>query len=318
MSPYISVIIPTYNRIDLLTRVIGLLFAQASDIDYQLEILVIDDGSNNDVCSFIDRRFNGFVHDNLVRCFQQCQSGPAAARNLGIREAIGDVVLFIGDDILPLDGFLQTHFYAHKSEYPEENFAVLGMADIAPEFQTTPFVNWWRHWNFRYWLLLEGRKEPDYSFFYTNNLSLKRSFLLRHGMFDEDFQYAAYEDGELGARLIMQGLRLIFEPKARAHHYHRIDLDAACMRMVTRGKAYDLFVERTSLPGISKIWKLMGYGPWMQPFVIRFLYKCADYLQSRLVFEPLFILVLMYFFQVGRGLKEPINEIPTIKKETLS
>jgi glycosyltransferase involved in cell wall biosynthesis len=307
MSPYISVIIPTYNRIDLLIRVIDLLLDQASDINYKFEILVIDDGSNNDVCSVIKQEFEELSCDDLIRCFRQSQSGPATARNLGIRKARGEVLLFMGDDVLPLNGFLQTHFVAHRSCYPGEDFAVLGMADISPELRTTPFVDWWRHWNFRYWTLLENRKEPDYSFFYTNNLSLKRSFLLKHGTFDEDFRHAAYEDGELGARLITRGLKLIFEPKARAHHHHRINLESACRRMVTRGKAYDLFIERTGLPGISSIWKLMSYGPWMQPLIIRLLYKCSDYLQRRLVFGPLYILVLMYFFQVGRGKKEAIN-----------
>ncbi len=173
----------------------------------------------------------------------------------------------------------------------------------------SPFVFWWRKWNFRYQLLLDGDREPDFSFFYTNNLSVKRDFLLKHGLFDESFRYAAYEDGELGSRLCKQGMELIFLPQIKAEHYHKIDLYESCKRMITKGKAYDLFIQKTGLPGISRLWEILGSGPWMIPILIQPLYKFADWLQTRGVISWVYIIVLMYNFQVGRGKKTPLSNM---------
>jgi len=309
----LSVIIPTRNRPRLLTQAVDHLLAQATTVDFGFEVLVIDDGSTMDIRSPVERLARERGHQAALRYFCQEPRGPAAARNLGIREAKGEVVLFLGDDILARSGLLQAHVTAHDIEFPSREYAVLGLADLAPELCDTPFVQWWRRWNFRYWLLLEGRRQPDYSFFYTNNLSLKRSFLLECGLFDESFRYAAYEDGELGYRLTRHGLQVVFKPEARADHYHRIDLDAACRRMVVKGRAYDLFIEKTGMYGVSQIWSAMGSGPWMRPLFIRPLYRLADWSQTRVALGPVYILVLMYCFQVARGCCSPIPEIPALQ-----
>jgi glycosyltransferase involved in cell wall biosynthesis len=307
--PFLSVIIPTRDRLDLLMRTVAALLTQASDIENQMEIVVIDDGSIIDITNPLMNLAILHNQKNLVRVLHQSPEGPAAARNLGIREAKGEIILFLGDDILASPGLLRAHLTGHIREYSKSHYAILGMAELAPELQNTPFVRWWKRWNFRYWLLLEKRRSPDYSFFYTNNLSLKRSFLLQYGSFDETFRYPAYEDSELGVRLFKNGLQLIFMPEAHAEHWHEINLQSACRRMVTRGKTYDLFVAKTNQQGISRIWMILGTGPWMTPTVIRPLFKLANWLQTKAICSPVYIMVLMYNFQVGRGKKSPINEI---------
>jgi len=285
------------------------LHRQSAEIGNQLEILVIDDGSTEAVESSLETFIAEHKCKGLIRYFRQVASGPAAARNLGIREAKGSLLLFLGDDTIALPGLLEKHLVGHTVEHQETDIAILGMAELAPEFLQTPFARWWRRWNFRYHLLLTGKRNPDFSFFYTNNISLKRQFLIDYGVFDESFRYAAYEDGELGARLTKYGLRIIFEPAAQAVHYHEIDLNAACRRMVTRGKSYDLFVQKTGLLGLSRIWSLVGAGPWMRPAIVRPLYRLADRLQYRASFGLLYIVVLMYCFNVGRGEESAIPEI---------
>jgi glycosyltransferase involved in cell wall biosynthesis len=293
----------------MLVRSVDALLAQASDINNRLEIVVVDDGSTVDVATPLSKLAELRRQTDLVRVLRRPPRGPAAARNYGIQEARGDIILFLGDDILASPGLLHTHMVGHVQDYPGEQYAILGMAELAPELLRTPFTRWWKHWNFRYWLLLEGKRSPDYSFFYTNNLSLKRSFLLQNGLFDEDFIYPAYEDGELGARLSPNGLQMIFKPEAQAQHWHEMDLYSACRRMVTRGKAYDLFVAKTGRLGISRLWMVLGSGPWMTPGIIRPLLKFANWLQTRAVVGPVYILVLMYNFQVGRGLKPSLSEL---------
>ena len=311
MVPLLSIVIPTRNRPELLANSVNALLNQAGDVDHQIEIIVVNDGSTLDIVSPLN---DLVIHHNykdlgLIHIHHQSPSGPAAARNLGVREAKGEIILFLGDDIIAAPGLIQTHTTGHTIDYPEEYYAILGLAELAPELQRTPFTQWWQRWNFRYWLLLENMRSPDFSFFYSNNLSLKRSFLLSNGLFDETFRYPAYEDSELGTRLIQRGLQIIFNPTARAEHWHNINLYTACRRMIIKGQAYDLFVKKTKLLGLSKIWMAIGTGPWMNPIIIRPMFKLANWLQTRLIISPVFIMVLMYSFQVGRGLKPSIPEI---------
>lgn len=303
----ISVIIPTRNRADVLKRTVSVLLEQSAQLDAGVEIIVVDDGSEPSARAEFAHYLSvmGPVADP-VRYFEQSPRGPAAARNYALRMAQGEIVLFLGDDIVPCSGLLAAHLRAHH-EYPEPVTAVLGLADLAPEFRNTPFARWWRHWNFRYDALLTGRRKPDIGFFFANNLSLKRGFLLEHGIFDEAFPAAAYEDVELAYRLSKYGLQLVFMPEAEAYHYHRVDLATACHRMETRGRYYDLFYAKTGYPAVPKVWRWVARGPWMRRFFIRPLWLIAHKLEERVSLGPLNVLILMYFFLVGRGLQPPLE-----------
>lgn len=298
METALSVIIPTRDRAALLTDVVARLRGQAAELAEPLEIVIVDDGSTEPVA---ESRFRGPSGGEpaAIRLLRQPPRGPAAARNLGIREARGSLVLFLGDDVLPSPGLLSRHLALHQRS--GDSVAVLGIADLAPQLTRTPFTRWWRRWNFRYDLLMTGARMADYSFFYTNNLSLRRSFLITNGMFDEEFPSAAYEDSELGFRLVNRGLQIIFDPLAKAEHWHPMDLGSACRRMITRGASYDMFVAKTGMPGLSRLWHALGDGPWMGRRQLRPLYALADRLQTRAVVGALYIVVLMHFFQHGRG-----------------
>lgn len=308
MGPVLSVIIPTRNRTDELKRTVAVLLEQSAGLRVGAEIIIVDDGSD-----LAEReefaRYLGEIGPAAggVCCLQQAPHGPAAARNQGLLSAKGEIVLFLGDDIRPCPGLLETHIAAHRERYPEEPIAVLGLADLAPEFRDAPFARWWRRRNFRYDALLSGRRKPDIGFFFTNNLSLKRSFLLKHGLFDEAFPAAAYEDVELAYRLSKHGLQIVFVPEAEAYHYHRIDLATACRRMETRGRYYDLFHAKTGYPAVPKVWRWAARGPWMREFFIRPLWLIARRLENRVSLGPINVLILMYFFLVGRGLRPPLT-----------
>lgn len=82
-----SVIIPVYNRAELLKRTVGSVLRQ----DFtDFELLVIDDGSSDDIKSVVD----GFS-DRRIRYHRQENRGASAARNAGIDLARGDYVAFL-------------------------------------------------------------------------------------------------------------------------------------------------------------------------------------------------------------------------------
>ena len=99
-KPVFSVIIPVYNRTDLLKRAVGSVL-RGDFADF--EVLVIDDGSVDDIRSIAD----GFS-DRRIRYFRQANRGASAARNAGIDLARGDYVAFLDSDDVYLPHHLST------------------------------------------------------------------------------------------------------------------------------------------------------------------------------------------------------------------
>lgn len=92
---FVSVIVPVYNGADFLESAIKTVAAQGYS---PLEIIIVDDGSTDETAIIAKRS------GQPVRYFYQPNRGPAAARNLGIKEAKGDVIAFLDvDDRWPAD-----------------------------------------------------------------------------------------------------------------------------------------------------------------------------------------------------------------------
>src|SRR6267378_524730 len=99
---YFSVVIPTYNRLDMLLRVLDALERQADAPEF--EVIVVDDGSTDGTASTVAKR----AGDRLL-FRSQPNGGPGNARNHGVTLASGRVVVFIGDDTVPEPTFLAEH-----------------------------------------------------------------------------------------------------------------------------------------------------------------------------------------------------------------
>ncbi|MDB4265241.1 glycosyltransferase family 2 protein [bacterium] len=89
--PQFSIIIPTYNREDLLRETLESVIPNA---DPKVEIIVIDDGSTDESFAYLESL------GSRVRVFKQSNQGPGAARNLGIENATGDYLVFLDSDDL--------------------------------------------------------------------------------------------------------------------------------------------------------------------------------------------------------------------------
>jgi hypothetical protein len=164
---------------------------------------------------------------------------------------------------------------------------------------------------FKYDQLLSGRKQPDFTFFFTCNLSLKRDYLVAHGVFDEEFGGPALEDTELGYRLAEQGMRIHFCPEAVGYHDHPTDLDAACRRMEMVGRWANVIVEKVP-PHlvIDHFWPSVVRWPGMDLLISHLLSPLAQKLERRVALHPLNKLVTTYHFVRGMDKGIPATRDP--------
>ncbi|MDA8098861.1 MAG: glycosyltransferase family A protein [Nitrospiraceae bacterium] len=229
----ISVIIPTFNRSAALKNCLRAVSAQI--LDGEIEIIVIDDGSSESTLAVV--REQQQAASRPLRYLRQNNKGPAAARNAGLNIARGRIVLFIGDDIVPADDrMLQQHLVWHDRVHPMENTCILGRTTWLPGLTVTPFMRWLEKGRqFDYFGLTHGMS-TDFWHFYTSNISLKRRFL-GNDRFDERFRFAAYEDVELGYRLMQRGMKIVYNSAALAHHDHPVSLVDSCGRAVKAGQS---------------------------------------------------------------------------------
>ena len=235
-----SVIIPTFNRAAVLLRCLDALAAQTVP-QGSMEIIVADDGSTDATGAAIAQ---WAAHSPIdMRSFRQENAGANAARNAAVRVARAPLLLIINDDTIAVPGLLAAHLALHDL-YPEEEVAVLGRMTIAADLPPSLFSALHHDAWFR---LFEGRRELGWEAFFTCNLSVKRDFLLRFGLFDEALRW--HEDIELGERLVPHGLRLLYCAEALGHHYHRLG-EAEYLRIAQReGRALAQWHARRAVAG---------------------------------------------------------------------
>lgn len=245
----LSVVIPTHNRPSILKTCLGKVLSQEG---VKFEVIVVDDGSTDNTESVV-REFIG-KHENLAY-IKIPSSHQGVARNRGVMMAKGDIVVFIGDDIFMEPGFLKAHLSRHL-EHSDENVVVLGYSTWDPKLKVNSYMKFLEEsgWQFGYNFIqpqaMIGKTE-SYKFFYTSNISLKKSFFEKEP-FNEDFKYYGWEDIEVGYRLWKNhGMEIYYEPKAKAFHHHEIQPSHLPKKMRAVGKSAVHF-ERLQ-PGVRVI-----------------------------------------------------------------
>ncbi len=230
-----SVVIPTFNRKDVLSEVLDALAWQEAAPAF--ELVLIDDGSTDGTAAYLANRTFPFP----ARILHQDNRGPAAARNAGVEVARGRWVAFLGDDTVPRPTWLARHREAHRQRGDRPELAVIGYTSWHSRMRRTRFLDYINEFGLQFgYSLIEDRENVPFNFFYTSNLSLSKEALLTEP-FDLRFPYAAWEDIEASYRLSKRGMRLVYEPAAVTLHDHPTDLRRFCARQESAGYSAVVF-----------------------------------------------------------------------------
>lgn len=217
--PKISVVMPSYNRRERLAWALSHLAKQTYPA-HLTEVVVVLDGCTDGSADLLEQLRPTFPFTlNLV---EQPQSGPGAARNAGVRAAKGEYIVFIDDDVMATPELLREHWQIHHND---PRAVVIGPMSTPADHVRPVWVRWEEYiLEGQYQDLLNHKYELTPRQFYTGNCSLKRSWIVEAGMFDETFR--RYEDVELAFRLEELGVRFYFNPKAVGYHYANRSLES--------------------------------------------------------------------------------------------
>ena len=192
--PFFSIVIPCYERPDDLRRCLTSLAKDAQDPCPDYEIIVTDDSKSEKCRTLVENEFPE------VSWGTGKQNGPAGNRNAGVKRAKGDWIIFLDDDCVAQDGFLNA--YADAIHSNPQVKVLEGRI-----FAERPRRSW-----------AEGCPENEHGgMFWTSNLCVEKNlFKLLEG-FDETFE-VAFEDVDFAYRFRKLGVPTKFVRKASASH----------------------------------------------------------------------------------------------------
>lgn len=204
-----SVIVPTYRQKDLLRMTLDTLSRQSISRD-DYEILVVDNNADGEF-SETTRSLAGEYGAIYVR---ETMPGAGAARNAGIQQAQGDILIFVDDDVEVCADFLSQHLKMHSKE---DKAVVVGRIVEQPETE-----DWFSRFLTQCQVINQQIAEGscvDFRQFYGANASVRKHWVVKAGLFDRGFKRR--QDGELAYRLKQLGLSFRTCVGAVAVHHSR-------------------------------------------------------------------------------------------------
>lgn len=226
-TPALSVVIPSYNRCASLKRTLISLYRQEFPLT-QVEVIVVLDGGSDDSAGMLAELQTPF---ELV-VLEQPNQGSAVARNHGAAAALGDLLVFLDDDMEVAPSFLAAHADAHGGR---DDQVVLGYFTCDMGTGPSYFVDQLRSW----WAVMFRRmREPGHRFAYTDllsgNFSVGKRLFQRSGGFDAAL--IRHHDYELGYNLLAAGGEFQYVEAAAGIHHERSSLHRMLMGKVAEGK----------------------------------------------------------------------------------
>jgi GT2 family glycosyltransferase len=241
------VVFATYKRPQLAARLLGQLAVQDLPPD-ALEVVVVDDGSGEDVAALLRATPMPF---HLV-VMSQANRGAAAARDRAIRAARGEVVVELDDDMQVGPAFVTAHLRHHP---PGSRRLVLGHILPDPGLARMPLFE-------RYHAAMlarfareasAGRRPLRGTGLCSGNVSFRRADYLSVGGFDPSVPRA--EDVELGIRLDLAGCEVVFAHDAQSVHSSDHSSLGRWLEQTVRYGIWELRIAR-----------MHRQAPWAHPF----------------------------------------------------
>ena len=203
-APKVSVVIPVYNAEATLKECLTRLF-ESRYRDF--EVIIVDDG-----CTDQSPAIAGTFPVRIVPTSGRV--GPAAARNLGARMAMGEVLFFIDSDVMVRPE--SVGLLAESFEAPDvDGLCGVQAAQMRYTNIASQYKNLWMRWTYL-------RQTGDVPLFYTTAAAIRREAFLR--VFDQGYATPNVEDTAFGQKLARLGVRVRVHPDLEVEHVKQYSL----------------------------------------------------------------------------------------------
>lgn len=209
----VSIIIPTINRYEDLKNTVKDVLNQDFD---SYEVLIIDQTESGDATIINELSSNSKI--NYIRSDVKSAS---AARNIGINESKGEVLIFIDDDVIIEDNNYIHYHYRHYNDK-----SVTGVVGCPLEQSLNQKPRYYKHWmSYRNrevaWLYFPSNYGCNSTTMVgrSNNLSVRKNLAADVGGMDENYEKGAHrEEGDFCLRVSRKYGSFLFDPQARLIH----------------------------------------------------------------------------------------------------
>ncbi len=229
----VSVLIPTVDRYPYLRTLLGQLRQQTVQPQ---EIIVVDQTSP-------ERRedLRTAFPDLPLRVFYLDEPGQCSSRNLGLKAAEGEYVLFLDDDVEVDAHLIEKHLGTLN------RFGAEVSSGVADEVGAGPLPE-------------AFRRIRASDVFPTNNTLIRKDVFLRSGLFDSAYERGQRADGDLGMRVYLSGALMVLNPAISVFHHHapRGGLRTHKARAITYASSRKYITHR-HLPSVTEIYLAKRY-----------------------------------------------------------
>jgi glycosyltransferase involved in cell wall biosynthesis len=192
----ISVVIPTYNRAKYLKKALDSLIKQGV-VDNNFEVVVIDDGSRDGTKKISEQ----YIKKLNLKYIHSDHGGVSLARNRGIKESSGDVIVFFDDDAIASVDWIESIEKIMKKES-----VITGSVEPIKN-------NIWQYFAPHY---DQGDKPIKSSVLLEGNCAIKRKVFDDVGRFDEKLTYG--HEGEEFISRASKKYKIMYYPNVIIHH----------------------------------------------------------------------------------------------------
>jgi len=198
----VSVVIPTYNRANLIERAVASVLAQDHD---DIEVIVVDDGSSDNTTQVLN---SIIATDPRVRCVQQPNAGAPSARNQGVAESTGDWIAFQDSDDEWSPEFLHAVLaHAHPERVVFTSHTIVFRSGVVETVPTGPVTS-------------VRRSLLRKNFVSTQTTLMSRELARR---FPFDVSLARFQDWDLWLTLVEAGVEFLHLPISGATVHRQSD-----------------------------------------------------------------------------------------------
>jgi len=224
---FLSIIIPTRNRLLTLVGTVNSLLNQSLD-KKKYEILIVDQSTNQDTKEFISLKKN--TSDYKIKYIYNNIPGLHSSRNIGAKKAIGDVLIFTDDDVCIDYNYLEIVFNSFKDSL---SIAIM-TGKILPIYKgkLPEWINYfWENYNNGKYIwqislldLGNEKKEISPNLIFGCNYIIRRDLYVKFKGTNPDafpkelIKYSGNSEIALSYKINESGLKIVYNPDLVIYH----------------------------------------------------------------------------------------------------